>query len=76
MIAQVQQIRNEPAAEPSPLVRRLEELRRDYAAGQRRLEGLDTERHRLCETMLKIVGGIQVLEELNSSSPGADSATA
>jgi hypothetical protein len=43
MNAHVQALSDLPA-DVSPVARRLEELRRDWAAGQRRLESLDAER--------------------------------
>ena len=70
MNAQVQAIREVPAGDASSLAKRLEELRQDWTTGQRRLESLDAERQRLRETLLRIAGAIQVLEEL--TGPGAD----
>ena len=61
-------------ADASPAAKRLEELRRDWTAGQRRLESLDTERQRLRETLFRIAGAIQVLEEL-SGEAGAGAGT-
>ena len=43
---------------------RLEELRRELEKGKQRLEALDRERQELRDTMLRISGAIQVIEEL------------
>jgi predicted nuclease with TOPRIM domain len=57
------------------VAKRLDELRSDWTAGQRRLESLDDERQRLRETLLRIAGAIQVLEELSGEvSSGATAA--
>lgn len=53
---------------------KLLELKDELAKGKRRLELLDRERHQLRDTMLRISGAIQVLEEMmtqNSSCPAA-----
>lgn len=42
---------------------RLEELKRDFETGQARLRELEAQEARLRETMLRISGAIQVLEE-------------
>jgi prefoldin subunit 5 len=55
---------------------KLLELREELGKGQRRLELLDRERHELRDTMLRISGAIQVLEEMitqNGSSPATES---
>ena len=45
------------------LLTRLEELKREFEAGGARLRELEAEQARLRETMLRISGAIQVLEE-------------
>jgi predicted nuclease with TOPRIM domain len=49
--------------------RRLEELRADFARGEERLKALDTEAQQLRQTMLRISGAIQVLEEELAAPP-------
>ena len=50
---------------------RVEELKREFEAGQARLRELETQEARLRETMLRISGAIQVLEEaLAGPQPG------
>ena len=43
---------------------RLEQLRRELEKGRQRLEDLDRQRLELRDTMLRISGAIQVIEEL------------
>jgi hypothetical protein len=43
---------------------RLEMLKRDFEKGRQRMEALDRQRLELRDTMLRISGAIQVLEEL------------
>jgi chromosome segregation ATPase len=45
------------------LENRLEELRAELEAGQKMLNDLDTKRENLRQTLLRISGAIQVLEE-------------
>lgn len=44
--------------------RRLEVLRQEFERGQRHLEALERERQEVRDTLLRIGGAIQVLEEL------------
>jgi hypothetical protein len=53
--------------------RRLAELRAEYEAGQRAMSELDTRRAALRDTLLRIAGAIQVLEEL-ATDPAVDAA--
>lgn len=73
MNADVHALREGTAGDVSPVVKRLEELRQDWTTGQRRLESLDAERQRLRETLLRIAGAIQVLEEFNGGAEAAAS---
>ena len=50
------------------LQKRLIELRKEYAAGEERLAALNAETVQLRDTMLRISGAIQVLEEELSRS--------
>ena len=51
---------------------RLDELKREYEAGQKMLADLEQKKMKLEQTMLRISGAIQVLEEmLAADSPGA-----
>lgn len=56
------------------LQRRLEELRKEFEAGQARLRELETETNYVRETMLRISGAIQVLEEALAQSTKTDEA--
>ena len=53
---------------------RLAELQREYEVGQRRLQELVAQEVAIRETLLRISGAIQVLEELEAGA-AADSAT-
>lgn len=46
------------------LQQRLEELKKEFETGQKRLRDLEIQETQLRETMLRISGAIQVLEEL------------
>ena len=48
---------------------RLELLRKEFETGQQQLAALETQRAQLTETLLRISGAIQVLEELNGERP-------
>jgi hypothetical protein len=48
------------------LQRRLEVLRGEFEKGQRHLDTLDRERQEVRDTLLRIGGAIQVLEELTA----------
>lgn len=51
---------------------RLEELRRELAKGQQEMVRLDRQRQELRDTMLRISGAIQVIEELLAQqAPGS-----
>lgn len=58
------------------LVRRLEELRAELEKGRAELEVVDAHRSELRETMLRISGAVQVLEELLPDDEGAEAAAA
>lgn len=48
---------------------RLELLRKEFETGQRQLAEIETQRAQLTDTLLRISGAIQVLEELNGERP-------
>jgi prefoldin subunit 5 len=48
------------------LTNRLEELRKELEKGQQEMARLDRQRQELRDTMLRISGAIQVLEELKA----------
>jgi prefoldin subunit 5 len=47
---------------------RLDTLRAEYEKGQHQLEALERQRHEVRDTLLRISGAIQVLEELCAST--------
>lgn len=47
-----------------PLRRKLAELKQEWETGQRRLAMLETQRQETRETLLRIAGAIQVMQEL------------
>ena len=55
------------------LQKRLMELKNEYAAGEERLAALNAETTQLRDTMLRISGAIQVLEEELSKSEAPES---
>lgn len=52
------------------LERRLADLRQEFESGQRMLADLEAKQAHLRETLLRIVGAIQVLEEELGVAPG------
>ena len=61
---------------PATLSARLSELRAEWTAGQHRLETIEAERREVRDTLLRIAGAIQVLEELTAREAGAEPAAA
>jgi hypothetical protein len=51
------------------LERRLQELKTEFEAGQKMLADLEARQAQLRETLLRISGAIQVLEELRTALP-------
>ncbi len=58
------------------LQQRLEELKKEFETGQNRLRELEAEQARVRETLLRISGAIQVLEETLAQSGDAGEASA
>jgi len=56
------------------ITKRLNELKSEYEAGQKILTELEVKQAGLRETLLRISGAIQVLEELAASAPATVSA--
>lgn len=57
------------------LGRRLQELKREYDAGQQALAELERQQAQLRETVLRISGAVQVLEEELGRAEQADTAS-
>jgi len=55
---------------------RLADLKSEYQAGQKMLADLEAKQADLRQTLLRISGAIQVLEELLGAAPGAAAAEA
>ena len=53
---------------------RLADLRREYAAGETQLAALEARKAELANTLLRISGAIQVLEETLADAPNAANA--
>ena len=53
------------------MAQRLEELKHEYEAGQKMLADLEQKKMNLEQTMLRISGAIQVLEEMLAADPSA-----
>ncbi len=60
----------------SAIDQRLATLRAEYEKGQQQLELLDRQRQDVRDTLLRIAGAIQVLEELQAQPPTAASTVA
>jgi hypothetical protein len=58
------------------MAQRLEELKHEYEAGQKMLADLEQKKMNLEQTMLRISGAIQVLEEMLAADPSAAGAQA
>jgi hypothetical protein len=54
------------------LEKRLAELKSEFEAGQKMLADMDAKRKELEDTMLRISGAIQVIEEMLASRPAQD----
>ena len=57
------------------LEQRLAELKKEFESGQRMLADLEAQQARIRETVLRISGAIQVLEELLARAPATDSSS-
>ena len=55
------------------LQQRLDELKKEFEIGQNRLQEMDRQQAHLRETLLRISGAIQVLEELLAQNQPAQS---
>ncbi len=54
------------------LEKRLDALRQEFASGQNQLAKLDAERTNIRDTLLRISGAIQILEETLGEEAGED----
>ena len=57
------------------LQQRLDELKKEFEIGQNRLQEMDRQQAHLRETLLRISGAIQVLEELLAQNQPAEEHT-
>lgn len=55
---------------------RLNQLKQEFEAGQSKLQELETQQASITQTMLRISGAIQVLEEMLAATPDEQSVTA
>ncbi len=55
------------------LEKRLAELKQEYESGQKMMAELETKQNNLRDTLLRISGAIQILEEELSEDEGSDS---
>jgi flagellar biosynthesis chaperone FliJ len=67
-LSNLQDWTNLPSGEANMLEQKLQELRYEYAKGQQQLAQLEQRRQELRDTMLRISGAIQVLEELQAAA--------
>lgn len=51
---------------------RLQQLKKELQKGEQEMARLDQNRQQLRDTMLRIAGAIQVLEELSAQNAGAE----
>lgn len=58
---------------PTAIEQRLQELKAEFEAGQKMLADLEARQAQLRDTMLRISGAIQVLEELARDAAGEQS---
>ena len=63
-IAPKEQIENGQGDPSEAIAARLEELRAEFKAGEKQMEELEKRRAQLRDTLLRISGAIQVLEEM------------
>jgi predicted nuclease with TOPRIM domain len=66
-IAPGEQIETGQGYSREALTARLEELRAEFKAGEKQMEELEKRRAQLRDTLLRISGAIQVLEEMLTS---------